>query len=134
MARTPSRALPIFAVLFGLLAVSNLLKPLQLGGQETGFVFFGQRLGGTANLIAGPLFGAYLLVYAVGIWRRRRWAVPMAYGYAAYVLVNLTLFTLRNTTPPGIGYKIFGVVYTSVAIGVSAGAAWLLTRDKAALA
>jgi len=134
MAKSPNRTLRVFAVLFGILGISNLLKPFQLGGQQTGFVFFGQRLSGTANEIAGPLFGLYLLVYAFGLWRQRRWALGMAYGYAAYVLVNLTLFTMRNTAPPGIGYAIFGVVYAAIAIGVSAGAAWVLTRDKAALA
>src|SRR5437762_10021803 len=83
-------ALTTFAILFGVLAVSNLLKPLQMGGPEhTGFVFFGQRTTGTANAILGPLFGIYLLVYAVGIWRLRRFALPMAYAYAAYVIVNL---------------------------------------------
>ena len=50
------QALSIFAVLFALLAVSNLLKPLQLGGEQiTGFVFFGQRLAGTANTIVVTL-------------------------------------------------------------------------------
>ena len=67
-------ALTTFAILFGVVAVSNLLKPLQLGGAHTGFVFFGQRTSGTTNAILGPLFGIYLLVYAVGIWRLRRFA------------------------------------------------------------
>src|SRR5204863_7296956 len=66
-------ALTTFAILFGMLAFSNLLKPLQLGGeQHTGFVFFGHRTSGTFNAILGPLFGIYLLVYALGIWRLRR--------------------------------------------------------------
>ena len=56
--------LSIFAMLFAVLAVSNLLKPVQILGEETGFVLFGTRLTGTANLIAGPLAGAYLLAYA----------------------------------------------------------------------
>src|SRR2546428_9842057 len=128
-------ALTAFAILFGMLAVSNLLKPLQLGGaQHTGFVFFGQRTSGTSNAILGPLFGIYLLVYAAGIWRLRRFALPMAYAYAAYVIVNLIAFTLRGEGEPGAGYVVFGVVYALVAIGVSSGAALLLTRRKAALA
>jgi hypothetical protein len=96
--RGPS--LTIAAVLFALLGISNLLKPLQIGGQQTGFVFFGQRLAGTANTILGPLFGIALLAYAVGIWRMRRWALPLGWGYAGYVLVNLFLFTVRN--PEGL--------------------------------
>ena len=132
--RERGTALTISAVLFTLLAVSNLLKPVQIGGAHTGFVLFGQRLSGTANAIAGPLFGLYLLVYAAGIWTMRRWALPMAWLYAVYVVVNLTLFLVREPQPPGIGPIIFGIVYSTVAIGVSAGTAWLLTRRRADLA
>src|SRR5262249_1643683 len=121
------QVLKVFAVLFALLAVSNLLKPLQLGGQ-TGVVFFGQKLTGTANTIAGLLFGIYLLVYALGIWRMRRFALPMGHAYATYVVLNLIMFTAKNPRPPGVGPVIFGVVYAVVAIGVSFAAAYLLTK------
>ena len=126
--RTP--ALTALAVLFAILAVSNLLKPFQLVGDQTGFVFFGRRLSGTPNAILGPLFGLYLLVYAVGIWQRRRWALPMGIGYAAYVVANLVLFNFRTPPPPGAGagYRVFGLVYALVAITVSAGTAWMLTQ------
>jgi hypothetical protein len=124
--------LTTLAILFGLLAISNFLKPLQLG-QETGFVFLGQRQSGMANTILGPLFGAYLAVYAAAIWRRKRYAVPMAWVYAAYVMLNLILFTVRGEAPPGVGYMVFGIVYAVIAIGVSLGAAILLTRRRSAL-
>ena len=127
-------ALTTFAILFSVLAVSNFLKPLQFGGpQHTGFVFFGHRTSGASNAILGPLFGLYLLVYAVGIWRLRRFALPMAYAYAAYVIVNLIAFMVRGEGQPGVGYVIFSVVYALVAIAVSSGAALILTRRKAAL-
>ena len=128
------RTLTVFAVVFGLLAISNFLKPLQLGGSHTGFVFLGQRLSGAANAVIGPLFGLYLLVYAIGIWRMRRWALPMAWGYATYVVVNLLLFNVRTPRPPGTGYLIFGLVYMVVAVGVSSGAAWALSKRRDALA
>jgi len=128
------RTLTVFAVVFGLLAVSNFLKPLQLGGSRTGFVFLGQRLSGTPNAIIGPLFGLYLLLYAVGIWRMRRYALPMAWAYAAYVVVNLLLFNVRTPRPPGTGYLLFGLVYMVVAVAVSSGAAWALSKRKDALA
>jgi hypothetical protein len=115
-------------VLFALLAVSNFLKPLQVGGSQTGFVLFGERLSGLPNAGAGPLFGLYLAVYALGIWRLRRYALPMGYAYAAYVVANLVLFTIRAPQPPGVGPMIFGLVYSGVAIGVSAGAVMLLRR------
>jgi hypothetical protein len=133
MTRARGRTLTTFAVLFAVLAVSNLLKPLQLGGPETGFVLFGKRLSGSANTVAGPLFGVFLAVYAAGVWGMRRWALPLAWLYAAYVVVNLVLFTVRTPTPPGVGYMLFGLVYMLVAIGVSGGAALLLSRRKAEL-
>jgi hypothetical protein len=100
------RALTIFAILFGLLAVSNLLKPFQFGGEHTGFVFFGSRLSGIANTIIGPLFGIFLAVYAYGIWNMRRFALPMAHAYATYVILNLIFFTFRNPTPQSTGEQI----------------------------
>jgi hypothetical protein len=130
---TRDRVLTILAVLFGILALSNFLKPFQFGGEQTGFVFLGRRLSGPANTIVGPLFGMYLLAYAAGIWRMRRSALVMGYGYAAYVVLNLVLFNVRNPAPPGMGYVLFGIVYSAVAIGVSSGAAYLLTQRKTAL-
>ena len=125
-------ALTVFAVLFAVLAVSNFLKPFQLTS-DTGFVLFGKRLSGTPNALAGSLFGIYLLAYALGIWRMRRYALAMGDIYAGYVILNLILFNVRNTTPPGVAYLVFGIVYTIIAVGVSGGAAYLLTRRKAAL-
>lgn len=126
-------ALTIFAILFGLLAISNLLKPFQFGGEQTGFVFFGSRLSGVANTIIGPLFGLFLAVYAYGIWNMKRFALPMGHAYATYVILNLILFTFRTPSPDTVGYKIFGVVYSAIAIGVSLSAAVLLTKRKAEL-
>src|SRR5207247_10709058 len=91
--------LTVLALLFGLLAVSDLAKPLEAslgGGLRPGFVLFGHRLSGTANAVVGPLFGLYLLVYAAGIWRMRRWALPVGTVYAVYVFVYLTLFMVRD--------------------------------------
>ena len=128
-----SQMFSVFAVLFALLAVSNLLKPLQIGGAQTGFVLFGQRLSGTANTIAGPLFGLYLLIYAYGIWKKKRFALPMSHAYALYVVLNLLLFMGKNTRPPGVRDVLLGIVYSAIAIGVSVGAAYLLTSRKAEL-
>jgi hypothetical protein len=127
------RLLTTFAVLFGLLAISNFLKPLQIGAQ-TGFVLFGERLSGTPNTIAGPLFGLFLAAYALAIWRMRRAALPMSWLYATYVLLNLVLYTVRTPQPSGVGHLLFGLVYSAVALGVSVGAAVALTRRRHALA
>ncbi len=125
--------LNIFAVLFALLGVSNLLKPLQMGGAQTGFVLFGHRLDGAANTVAGPLFGLFLFAYAFAIWRRQSIALPLGAVYAGYVVVNLVLFTILNERPPGAPYFAFVTVYALVAIGVSAGAVVLLARERASL-
>lgn len=134
MPKTPrGRALTVFAIAFALLAISNLLKPLQIGGEQTGFVFFGTRLGGLANTIIGPLFGIFLAAYAYGIWTMKRFAMAMGHAYATYVILNLILFNFRNTVPDTTAYQIFGIVYAAIAIGVSLGAAVLLTQRKAEL-
>jgi|ETNmetMinimDraft_28_1059901.scaffolds.fasta_scaffold27631_2 hypothetical protein len=129
---TRGRWLSTCAILFGLLAVSNLLKPLHLGGAETGFVLFGVRLEGTANLIAGPLFGIYLAVYSWSIWKMKKQALYMGTAYVVYVAANLVLFGLLNETPDTSGYSFFMFVYTAIALGVSGGAAVTLyfKRDE----
>lgn len=123
-------ALTAFALGFGLLAISNLLKPLQLGGDQTGFVLFGTRLDAAGSAVAGPIFGLFLFAYAVGIWKMRRFALPLSYIYVAYVVLNLILFSIITPTPQTFGYIVFGIVYSFVAIGVSGGAALLLTQRK----
>jgi hypothetical protein len=89
-------------------------------------VFFGTKTTGLANAILAPAFGIFLLTYALGIWRRRRWALPMAWTYAAYVPINLTLFTIK--TPEKWQSPVFASVYFAAALGVSSGSAILLTR------
>ncbi len=123
---TRGRWLSTCAILFGLLAVSNLLKPLHLGGAETGFVLFGVRLEGTANLIAGPLFGIYLAVYAWSIWKMKKRALYMGAAYVVYVALNLWLFTTHNESP----FSSFYLLYTVIALGVSGGAAVVLYRKR----
>ena len=125
-------ALTVFAILFGMLAISNFLKPLQLTS-SAGFVFFGSRLSGAANAIAGPLFGLFLAVYAYGIWNMRRFALPMGHAYATYVILNLFLWTMRMPEGSNELGVIGGIVYAAVAIGVSLGSAVLLTKRKAEL-
>src|SRR5262245_3165026 len=130
-----SGTMTTLAVLFGLLAVSNLLKPVTQAmdpGGNAGFVFFGQRLHGVANAIMGPLFGLILVVYAYGIWTSKRWVVPLAWGYAAYVILNLVLYAADP--PPGSDTPAaFLLGYALVAIGVSTGAALYLHRRRGRL-
>lgn len=123
------QALTVFAILFALLAVSNMLKPMQFSADQ-GFVFFGTRMSGTWNAVLGPLFGVFLLVYAYGIWNMRRFAMAMGHAYATYVIINLIAFSMSNPSPQSTGETIFFVVYAIIAIGVSVGSAAILTKRK----
>ena len=124
--------LTTFAVLFAMLAVSNLSKPFHLSS-NVGFVFFGEKTHGIANAILGPVFGLMLIVYAIGIWRMRRWVLPIAYAYAAYVILNLLLYAIRNAGSADYPSAGFMLGYMAIAIGVSAGSAILLHRRRSEL-
>jgi len=123
--------LATLAVLMGVLAVSNLSKPI---GQmlrpdsSAGLVFFGTRLHGLANAILAPLFGIFLAVYAWAVWNRRRIALPIALVYAVYVPLNLILFARHP--PPDSGGPLFAAIYALVAIGVSGGGALYLLAHR----
>jgi hypothetical protein len=129
MAAPRGTVLTVCAILFALLGVSNALKPLEASATQ-GFVLFGQRLSGTPNLIAGPIFALLLWAYAAGIWRMRRWALPLGCAYAAYVIVNLVLYSRASTEAPP---ALFMLVYILIAVGTSSGAAYLLYRRRAEL-
>src|SRR5437879_11711440 len=111
-----SGVLAVLAVLFALAASEDLLKPFHLEGPTTGLVFFGTRLSGRSNATLGPLLGIFLLIYAAGIWQMRRYAIYLAYVYAIYVAINLTLFTATNPRPASQGAMIFGIVYRLLAL------------------
>lgn len=126
--------LTILAILFAILALSDILKPLHLEGATTGLVFFGKRLSGAPNAILGPLLGIFLLIYAAGIWRMRRYAIALGFAYAIYVTLNLVLFFARNPPPASQGEVIFGVVYIAGALALGWGTPILLRRRRAELA
>ncbi len=128
-----STALTTLAILFAILAVSDILKPLYLEGPTTELVLFSKRLSGAPIAILGPLLGIFLLTYAAGIWRMRRYALSLGYAYAIYVTLNLVLFSARNPPPASQGEMIFGIVYIVLALALSWGTAVLLRRHKADL-
>lgn len=124
--------LTIFALLFVLLAISDFAKPLS-HSEGVGFVFLGHRLTGTANAIMGPLFGILLLIYAYGIWTMRRYALPVAYIFTGWVVVNTVLYTMnnRNAAQPPLYVAIASTV---IGIGVPLATAIILSRRSADLA
>ena len=126
--------LATIAILFAILAITDILKPLKLEGPTTGLVFFGIRQTGMANVILGPLMGLILLFYAAGIWRMRRYAMMLGWLYAVYVIVNLVLYTQLNPPAKTSGEMICGIVYMILAITITVGTAIILTRRRAELA
>jgi hypothetical protein len=125
--RSRGSLLTTFAILFAILALSNFLKPFHLD-PNAGFVFFGVKTHGLANAMLGPLFGLILITYAVGIWRMRRWVLPIAGAYAVYVILNLLLYSIRNAGSQNQPSRAFMLAYIAIAIGVSAGSAIVLYR------
>jgi hypothetical protein len=127
------RGLPLtlFAIGFGLLAISDLIKPFsQTHDPRAGLVFFGTKLTGAADLIVAPLFAAFLAIYAIGIWRMKRYAMPMSHAYATYVFINLLLFVMKHHGRADTGGLPFMLVYATIALGVSIGSAILLTLRR----
>ena len=123
--------LTIAATLFALLALSDFLKPLT-ENDRTGLVLFGVRLHGLADAILAPLLGLILVAYVVGIWRMRRYAMPLGWLYAAFVTANVILFRIFNP-PPNQSSMILGIGFMIGAIAFTAGTAIILTRRSAQL-
>jgi hypothetical protein len=120
--------LTVVAVLYTLLAVSDFLKPFT-ENDRTGIVIFGFRQHGLADAILGPLLGAVLLAYATGILLMRRFAVPLAWAYAAFVIVNMILFRIFNP-PKTQNEMVFGFGFMILAIAITVGSALILTRRR----
>jgi hypothetical protein len=119
--------LTILAIGLALMALSDFSKPLKMS-PTVGFVFLGVKLSGIANTLVAPIFGAMLAALAYGIFTMRRFALPLAYVYAGYVILNLMLFTLRNYGTSNMPPLGFWMLYILVAVGVSSGAAIMLTQ------
>jgi hypothetical protein len=134
-AGTTRRIFPsTMAVLIAVLALSDFTKPLQYMNDPTkGLVLFGNRMAtvGT-NAVLGPAFGLLLVCYSYGLWRMRRWVLPLASAYAFYVPVNLVLFWFLYVGPrPSVR---FIVIYLAIALTGSVGTALYLAYHHDRLA
>lgn len=123
-------ALTIIAILFGLLALSNFLKPFMHGAN---FVFLGTKTTGTANAILSMVFGILLVAYAYGIWAMRKFALPIAYAYFPWVVLNMILFTMKNPDAPQPSV-VFAIATLGIGIGVPLASLIILHRRRAELA
>ena len=132
--KSPGPALTILAMLLALMVLSNLGKTFS-HHPGVGFVLFGARLTGTANMIVAPIFGIMLAIYVYGILAMRKFALPLGIFYAAYVIINMPLFVLRyhGTAVMQEHSWAYLLPYPFVAIGVSSGAALLLYRRRSDL-
>ena len=125
--------LTIFAVLFGIVAIEDVLKPFHLEGPNTGLVFFGTRLSGTANVVMSIVLFVLLLTYAIGVWRMSKYALPLGLFYAVYVLINLVVFSVKYSDQDN-GSPIFLIVFIAGAVAIPWGAVLILWRRRAQLA
>lgn len=125
--------LTVFAILFVIVAISNFLKPFHLEGPTTGFVFFGTRTAGIWNDILGPAFGLLLVVYAIGIWRMKSYALPIGCAYAAYVILNIILYSVKHAGAAHPDSAAFMIGFTVIAVGVSLTSALILIVRRSSL-
>ena len=121
--------LRVFAILIGLRAATDVLKPL---GAGSGFVFLGKFLTGIACYVLAPIVGALMLVYAYRLWHLRRFALPMGIAYGVLVTINLIVFPMLQGLPNGFNVPAY-LAFGAIGLGVSWGAVWLLAQRKQAL-
>ena len=124
--------LTIAAVLFGLAAIQDILKPFHLEGPNTGLVFFGTRLSGTANVVMSIVLFVFLATYAVGVWRMRKYALPLGVFYGVYVLINLVVFSAKYSGQDN-GPIAFLIVFIASAVAIPWGTVLILWRHRAQL-
>jgi hypothetical protein len=120
--------------------LKSLSKPLPSGYKvaglqmpPSGIVVLGVRHSGAGAGIWALPVAVVLFFYAVGIWRMKRYALTLAWLYAVYAILNVTLFTIRNPAPPTPGATIFAIVYLVGAITLTLGTAIVLTRRRESL-
>ena len=132
-------------LLIVLRSFTNFAKVFQ--GDAATLVTFGQVLHGGDAALPAALIGLFMLGTGVVMLIGSRWAGALVAVYAAYVAINLVAWTVTN---PGeierVGRRLssasdptalwwigaagfFG--YCLVALGTTAGPAWLLRRRRA---
>lgn len=127
--RSRGTLLTIFAILFGLLALSNFSKPFLHGGN---FVFLGAKMTGGANLVLSILFGILLAAYAYGIWTMHKYALAIAYFFFPWVVLNTILFAMKNR--PSGQQPVMGIAILAIGLGVPLASLIILHRRRAELA
>jgi len=110
--------LRLCAVLIGLRGVVNLFKSL---GAGNAMIAFGYTL--PPDSLLAPIIGVAMIVLAFGLWTRRRWALPLAIGYAVFASLNIILFPIVSGTHPpvtGARYLLFAIAGLAIVWGAVA--------------
>ena len=89
----------------------------------------GWKSRGAALTIFAILFGLCLALYAYGIWAMRRFALPVAYIYTAWVIVNMVLYSMKNRSEPHPSL-IFTIAATAIGVGVPLATALIRSRRQ----
>ncbi|GIW40948.1 MAG: hypothetical protein KatS3mg076_1525 [Candidatus Binatia bacterium] len=118
--------LRVVAILVGLRAVTNFLKPF---GWGSGIVILGNLIGGPAMYVLAPLVGLFMLVWAWTLWREHGLALPLGLAYLAFVAVNIVVFPLVEGLPGNVTPWMYGV-YAVVALGVPGLGVWVLLSAR----
>jgi hypothetical protein len=132
------------AALIAFRSLTNIAKVFQ--GDDAILVFFGQILRGGEAALPALAVGVFMLVTGVAMWKPARWAFPLIAAYAAYVPVNLILWTVNNprelervgalvsSEADAAALPWYGglamVAYAVVAIGTTMGPAWILWKQQ----
>ena len=118
----------VLAVFLVLRASTNFVKPFS---DSARFVVLGHLLGGAWSSVVAPSFGVAMVVYAVGLWQARSWALPVGVAYALWATVNVIAFPLVE----GVPARFAPWMYVLFAIPGLAGpwlAVWALQRERQA--
>jgi len=127
--------LATMAILFALEVIVDLIKAFTTPppGMAIGMVVLGVRHTGASATVSGIIVAMILFCYAIGIWRMKRYALAVAWIYAAYVMLNVTLYALRNPWPRAPGPIVFAIAYMAGGVLFTAATAIVLTRRRAQL-
>lgn len=136
----------VCALLIILRSFTNFAKLTQ--GADATLVLFGQILRGGDAALPSLIVGAFMLVTGIAMWIGGKWAFPLIAAYAAYVTLNLVAWTVTNPEElQRVGARFSSATdaseltrvgalaflgYCLVAIGTTAGPAWILWKARAA--
>ena len=125
-------------------AFTNFAKLLQ--GDDAVLVMLGRILHGREVMVPAVVVGAFMLATGVMLWRGGRAALPLITTYAAYVAANLLMWVVVHPEElENVGRRVSSATdaatlrtiggwlyagYCVVALGTTAGPAWILWRRQ----